>query len=413
MTSTGLARLSDMLREVLPTNAFWKARLAGCNTRVSTPEDLQQLPFVTKAELVADQAAHPPYGSNLTFPRSAYCRLHQTSGTTGRPLRWLDTPDSWRWILGCWETIYSDIGIREEDVFAFPFSFGPFLGFWAAFEGACRLGRLSLAGGGLSTEARLAMIAENSATVVCCTPTYALRLAETAERLGLDLASGGVRTIVVAGEPGGNVPPVRERIERAWGARVFDHWGMTELGPLAIEPEGERGGLRMLDSACLSEVIDPASGQPAAAGALGELVVTNLGRVGQPLIRYRTGDLVRARERGDDCVFLDGGVLGRTDDMFIVRGNNVFPSSIEAVVREFPEVVEFRMTLREERSMPHLELEIEAREDFVAGMEELAERVRQRVKDRLNFQPEVTAAPPGSLPRYELKGRRFRRAAPP
>ena len=251
------------------------------------------------------------------------------------------------------------------------------------------------------------MIEENSATVICCTPTYALRLAEVAAAMGMGLVQGTVRAIVVAGEPGGNVPAIRNRIEAAWGATVFDHWGMTEVGPLAIEPLNGRGGLQMLPGKCLAEVIDPATGQPQTPGELGELVVTNLGRWGGPVIRYRTGDLVRERPGSLPLSpYLDGGVLGRTDDMFIVRGNNVFPTSVEAVLREFDDVVEYRMTLRRQRAMPHLVIEMEPRVECadVAG---LCERIHRRVKDRLNFQPEIVAVTVGSLPRFELKGRRF------
>ncbi len=154
------------------------------------------------------------------------------------------------------------MGVRDDDVFAFPFSFGPFLGFWAAFEGAQKIGRLCLAGGGLSSEARLRMMDDNSATIICCTPTYALRLADAAAAMGMNLAASSVRAIVVAGEPGGNVPAIRDRIESAWGATVFDHWGMTEVGPLAMEPATNRGGLQMLPEKCLAEVIDPATGLP-------------------------------------------------------------------------------------------------------------------------------------------------------
>jgi phenylacetate-CoA ligase len=339
-------------------------------------------------------------------------RLHQTSGTTGRPLRWLDTADSWRWVLDCWEQIYRWMDVLADDVFAFPFSFGPFLGFWAAFEGACRLGRLSLAGGGLSSEGRLRLIVDNGATILCCTPTYALRLAEAADGLGLDLPRSSVRAIVVAGEPGGSVPQIRKRIEAAWGARVIDHWGMTEIGPLGIEPALHPGGLLTLGRECLAEIVDPATGAAVPPGAQGELVITNLGRWGQPVIRYRTGDLVQAAPApGFDAqggVYLLGGVQGRVDDMFIVRGNNVFPSAVEAVLREFDDVAEYRLTLRTLREMPQLVIDLEPAPQLNSGQQtDLVDRVHLRIKERLNFLPEVRAVPSGSLPRFELKGRRF------
>jgi phenylacetate-CoA ligase len=213
------ARLAALVGEVLPHNRFWqnKFALSGISAAdIGNLADLQKLPLTTKAELLADQAAHPPYGSNLTFEVQAYSRLHQTSGTTGTPLRWLDTPQSWDWILQTWGQLFGIMGLRKDDRLLFPFSFGPFLGFWAGFEGANRLGNLCIAAGGMSSQARLNLLRENQATVVCCTPTYALRLAVVAAEQSVDLSRSGVRAILVAGEPGGNIPATRRRIEAAW-----------------------------------------------------------------------------------------------------------------------------------------------------------------------------------------------------
>src|SRR5262249_11548915 len=245
--------LADLLREVVPANPFYARKLAGIDL---DPAALHQLPFTTKAELVADQAAHPPYGSNLTYPLARYCRMHQSSGTsTGRPLRWLDTPESWDWLLGCWEMMFRIVGLRAEDRLFFPFSFGPFLGFWTAFDAATRLGYFSLPGGGLSSAARLRFLLQHQATVVFCTPTYALHLAEAAGGEGIDLAGSAVRAVIVAGEPGGSIPATRQRIEQAWGARVFDHSGMTEVGALAVECPENPAGLHPLETDYIPEVI--------------------------------------------------------------------------------------------------------------------------------------------------------------
>jgi phenylacetate-CoA ligase len=314
--------------------------------------------------------------------------------------------------MECWAQIYRIIELRPDDVLAFPFSFGPFIGFWAAFEGATRLGNLCLAAGGMSSQARLKLFEENGATVVCCTPTYALRLAEVARQEGMNLAGGPVRAVIVAGEPGGSIPAVRKRIEAAWGARVFDHWGMTELGSLGIECVANPGGLHILETECIAEIVDPETLEPVAPGALGELIVTNLGRLGSPLIRYRTGDLVKVATRpcrcGRNLLRLEGGILGRCDDMVNIRGNNVFPTSIEAILRDFDEVVEFRITVETRRAMQHLKLEIEPTPS--AAADDLLDRIGRTIKDRLNFQAEVIVVTPGELPRFELKGRRFVRS---
>ncbi len=409
-------RLRTLLTEILPRSAFYARKLAGiAPDTIRSPADLARLPFTTKAELLADQQAHPPYGSNLTAPLEQYCRLHQTSGTTGRPLRWLDTLDSWEWALGCWKMIYQIVGVAPADRLFFPFSFGPFYGFWTGFEAAGRLGCLCLPGGGMSSLARLRFLLDNRATVVLCTPTYALRLAETARAEGIDLAGSDVHSLIVAGEPGGSIPATRARIEEAWGARVFDHSGLTEVGPLGIECRENPGGLHILEAECVAEVIDPRTTEPVPPGRPGELVLTNLGRGASPVIRYRTGDLVRGDERPCPCgrpfLRLGGGILGRTDDMIHVRGNNVYPAALEAVVRRFAEVAEFRVEVDQNGPLAALRVEIEPVRAEAGPA--LVERVERAIRDELLFRAEVTAVAPGSLPRYEMKAQRFVRRSIP
>ncbi|MFN0052998.1 MAG: phenylacetate--CoA ligase family protein [Planctomycetales bacterium] len=411
-------RFRELLAEVVPRNQFWQAKLAQGGVAPSsfqTLADLSRFPFTTREEILADQQLHPPYGSNLTYPVADYSRLHQTSGTSGMPMRWLDTPASWTRILESWEQLFGLIGLRKVDRLFFAFSFGPFLGFWAGFEGAHRLGSLCIPGGGMSSLARLKLLLDNQATILCCTPTYALRLAEVAGEHGIDLASSAVRAILVAGEPGGNVPATRRRIEAAWGGRVIDHWGMTELGPLAIEPEERPGGLAVLESECIAEIIDSQSLQPVPSGEEGELVITNLGRWGSPLIRYRTGDRVRATPAGSPTsipqapfLFLEGGILGRTDDMLTIRGNNVYPAALEDAIRAFPEVAEFRIELRTVKAMQHLRIELEPTAEVTETEgKRLAAAVLETVQQRWHFQPEVCLVAPGALPRFEMKARRF------
>jgi phenylacetate-CoA ligase len=409
-------RLRALVAEIVPANRFWANRFAAAGLAagdIRQPADLQKLPFVTKAELVADQQAFPPYGSNLTYPVGRYIRLHQTSGTTGAPLRWLDTPQSWAAMMESWSQIFRMVGLRPEDRLCFPFSFGPFLGFWAAFEGANRLGNLCLAAGGMSSQARLRLIADNQATFVCCTPTYAVRLVEEAAAAGLDLGQSSVRGLIVAGEPGGNLPTLRARMEAGWGARVFDHWGMTELGPLATECLADPGNLAVLETECIAEIIDPQTGRPVSPGDPGELVITNLGRAGSPLLRYRTGDIVQAdlspSPGGYELLRLKGGILSRSDDMLTIRGNNIYPSALEELLRQFPAVAEYRIQVRSVKAMQHIHIEVEptSATDTAGETPALLEKIAHTVKDRLNFQVDVTAAACGSLPRFEMKGKRL------
>lgn len=411
-----IAKLRALLEALVPANSFWTEKLRDAKVdpgSIQSIHDLNRLPFTNKVELATDQEAFPPYGRNLTFGPTDYARLHQTSGTmTGQPLRWLDTPTSWKWMLDCWTTIYRWMKLRPDDRLCFPFSFGPFLGFWAGFEGALRQGNMCLAAGGMSSEARLKLILDNRITLLGCTPTYALRLAEVAAAQGIDLPSSAVRGILVAGEPGGSIPSVRSRIEQAWGARVFDHWGMTEIGPLASECDDDPGNLTVIETECIAEIIDPDTGQPTAVGSPGELVITNLGRVGSPVIRYRTGDLVMAdpapHSSGRTLLRLKGGILGRTDDMLIVRGNNVFPSSIEAIIREFPEIVEFRIVVSRHREMNHIRIDIELQPHLdEPSRVDLADRLSKAIKQRLQFHAEILVVASESLPRFEMKAKRL------
>lgn len=407
--------LRRLLAAVLPANPFYRQKFvaAGFDGTFRDLEDFfARCPFTAKSELVADQEAHPPYGSNLTYPLTAYTRCHQTSGTSGFPLRWLDTPESWDWLLQGWMEVYRAAGVGVGDRVLFAFSFGPFIGFWMAFEAAERLGCLCLAGGGFSSTARLRLLLDHQITVLCCTPTYALHLAQTAARERIELGCLPLRCIVVAGEPGGSIPATRRRLEMLWPtARVFDHHGMTEVGPVTYECPAQPGTLHLLESAYLAEIRQTSSPEPTAPGTQGELVLTTLGRLGSPLIRYRTGDLVRAVPSrpcacGRSAMALAGGILGRADDMVIIRGVNLYPSAVEEVLRGFVEVVEYRVHVMAGEALTRVKVEIEPAEPVLRPAD-LAQRIEKTLADVFALRIPVAAVPLGSLPRFELKARRW------
>jgi phenylacetate-CoA ligase len=407
-------QLTALLGEILPQNPFYQQKLSQTGLTsgdIAALADVARLPFTTKDEIIADQDSYPPYGHMLTYPAVRYCRMHQTSGTSGKPLRWLDTRESWNQVLARWEQLYEIAGVSTTDRFFFAFSFGPFIGFWSAFEAANRLGYFSLPGGGMSSGARLRFLLDNQITIVLCTPTYALRLAEVAEEEGIDLASSPVRTLIVAGEPGGSVATTRARIEKEWGACVFDHCGMTEIGPLGIECPENPAGLHLLENTCVVEVINPATGLPVEHGKIGELVLTNLERWGSPLLRYRTGDLVKVDPGPCPCgrvfVRLEGGILGRTDEMIHIRGNNFYPSALELLISRFAEIAEYQIEIDESGTLPAVRIELEPMKTFTEGS--LAQRVARAVHEEFLFRADVKTVSPGSLPRFEMKARRVRR----
>jgi len=405
-----LNRLRLMVQAILPANEFYRRKFSVQRFIDGlTLEGLKSLPFTTKNELVENQALYPPFGTDLTFPLERYIRTHQTSGTTGKPMYWLDTEESWNWWADCWQVIFEAAGVRAEDRIYFAFSFGPFIGFWAGWEGARKLGAMAVSGGGQSTSQRLKAIIDYGATVLVCTPTYALHLASEARKAGMDLAKeSAIRIAIHAGEPGASIPSTRQRIEDSWGARCFDHPGATEVGAFAFECQSR--SVHLNENEFLAEILDPNTGEGVGEGEQGELVITNLGRIGSPVIRYKTGDLVQPNYQPCPCgrpfLRLQGGVLGRVDDMVIVRGVNVFPSAIENILREIPEIEEFRVEIFEKEEMLEIKLLLEPRADegTVIG---LAKKASQRVRECIGFRPHVELVKPGTLPRFELKAKRF------
>ena len=377
----------------------------GCSPEPSSPRDFAtRFPFTTKAELVADQATYPPYGTNLSEPLARYTRCHQTSGTTGAPMRWLDTPESWSAMVDDWVSVLRAAEVQPGDRVFFAFSFGPFLGFWLAFEAAQRLGCLGIAGGGMSSSVRARVLLENQCTVLCCTPTYALHLGGLLRSEHPELTALPVRTILVAGEPGGSLPSTRQHIESVWlGARVFDHHGMTEVGPVTHETPGRPGSLVVMEDSFYAEILDPVTGQTVPEGQSGELVLTTLRRTASPLIRYRTGDRVIGRRDLSlgNALVLEGGILGRVDDMVILRGVNVYPTAIEELVRSVPAIGEYRVTHDTRQAMAELAIEIES-SDATA-----AEVLERRLQASLAVRVPVTRVPEGTLPRSELKAKRW------
>ena len=396
-----LQQFNQLLADILPINGFYAKKFQQTPNQLESLDQLEDFPITTKDELVPTSPSER-MGRNHTFAPEAYVRYHQTSGSRGRPMAVLDTAGDWQWWIRCWQYVLDAAGVDSSDRALLAFSFGPFIGFWSAFDALASRGVLTIPGGGMNTRARIELIENCHATCLLCTPTYALHMAETARELGVPLAEFSINKLIVAGEPGGSVPAMRQRIESAWNAKVIDHSGATEVGAWGYG-DARGGGLRVIESEFIAEFLSVESGEPAGEGELSHLVLTSLGRAGSPVIRYRTGDLVRPRfttTGGDRFVFLEGGVLGRADDMMIVRGVNIFPSSIDQILQSFPEVANYRMTARKRGEMDELVVEVE---------DHLSEpsRIAKELQLQLGLKIETQLAPPMSLPRSEGKGNRF------
>jgi phenylacetate-CoA ligase len=399
VTATREDSTGELLELVLERNPFQRARVAGLDARPS----LAELQPLQKDELVRDQQRNPPFGTNLTYPLESYTQLHQTSGTTGPPLRVLDTAEDWAW----WRRLFADTldvtGVSPGDRVALAFSFGPHVQFWAAIEGLKEVGAMAIPLGGMTSAQRLRTIAEVGATALMCTPTYALRLFEVAMEERLEHALEPVERVICTGEPGASLPAVRLRIEEGFGARCYDHAGLTEAGPFGY-PCTAGGGLHVYDDDFVCEILD-ADLRPVEPGDRGELVLTPLRRTGFPVLRYRTGDVVvRAEDpcpAGHDDRWLPGGIVGRTDDMVVIRGMNVYPSSIEEAVRGVRGAGEFRITFySDRRGMDEVKLEVE----LPGGPE--ARELQELMRQQLGLRVRVVPVAHGVLPRSEGKARR-------
>jgi phenylacetate-CoA ligase len=391
------ARLAELLAAVLDGNAFQRERIGDAR-------ELAELPLCTKEDLLADQAAHPPFGTNLTYPLDRYTHLHQTSGSTGATLRVLDTAADWAWWGRQLGRVLTASGVGAGDRVALAYSFGPYVQFWASYEGAQAAGALVIPLGGMDSVQRLETMREYGATALLCTPSYALHLARVALDKDYGDALYGVERVVCTGEPGASMPAVRDQIEARWGARCLDHAGASEVGSFAY-PCATDGGLHLFEDEFICEILDPVTGAPVPDGAAGELVMTALARTGFPVIRYRTGDMIERSAKpcpaGHAGMWLPQGILGRADDMVVIRGMNVFPSAIEEILRRSSGVGEFSITFYND---PHAMDEVKVEAELAQPRE--ARDIQDRLRQRLGLRVRIVPVQPGILPTYAGKARR-------
>lgn len=409
-----LQALNSLLAEILPRNPFYAAKLKHLlpfRPFGDLKTALREIPFTTKEELQKDHLRQPPHGTHLSYPMGDYIRSHQTSGSFGEPMVWLDRAADWEWVVENWKCVLKRAGVRRSDVVYFAFSFGPFLGFWAGFDAACALGCLCIPGGGLDSVARLHQMSRSRASVLCCTPTYALRLGDTLKEMPRPRPPLIIQKLLLAGEPGASIPQIRSLLEKRWpGVAIVDHHGMTEVGAVTVSSTKVPLVLQVLEKSYIAEVID-SSAAPVGKGGEGELVLTTLGRPGNPLLRYRTGDLVRPLARdtkryGSADLPLEGGILGRIDDMLVVRGINFYPSAVDRIILGHSSVREYRLRIHENRRMLKLDLTVE----FIPVCRDpmrAKNRLMEKLQKAFPLKFDCRVVKPGHLSRFEMKARRW------
>jgi phenylacetate-CoA ligase len=390
--------------------------------QLKTLDDLRRIPYMTREEWMESISSTPLFGNLAATDQTNAIRYHLTSGTSGRtPIRVLDGIKDWEWIAEMWCYGFWGFGGRPEDVVYFAFGYGSFVGFWGAHYCCEKIGALVIPGGAQTTEGRVKQIVEMGVTTVCSTPTYALRLWQAANEMGINLATDSkVNKVILSGEPAGSIPAVKRQLEEAWGAKCGDTAGMTELGTIMIfECSHQPGGTHIIEDHYIEEVINPDTLEPVGYGELGERVVTSFGRGFIPVLRYRTKDMVlKVPASTCDCGrtgdIYDGGIRGRWDDMKLIRGTNVYPRAVEAIVREHDSIDEFQIYIwRKDEIRDEITVRLELKPGREAQWPELETALAHELAEaHENLRFNVELVEPGTLPRFELKAKRLVDARP-
>ena len=379
-------------------------------------DDVRHVPTVEKSMMRDIQRKDPfPYGDALCVPLEEVVEFRQTSGTTGQPVYQPDTWQDWEWWAECWSFILWAQGYRPSDRIFIPFGYNIFVAFWAGHYAAEKIGAEVVPGGVLDTQARILKIQELKCTAMMATPTYVLGMADTAKtKMGIDPASLAINKITCAGEPGASIPTTKRRMEEAWGAKVYDHAGATEIGAWSYECAAQAGGLHVNEALFLVEIQDPETGQYIEEpGRRGKMIITALDRMAQPCVRFDSKDIIEWDPEPCPCGrtfrLIKGGVIGRADDITKVKGVLLSPSAIEEAVRGVAGLGdEFEVVVDKVGDIDRITLKIE----IVKGREGDRKQIEARLKDELRLKTNLGYVLEfhdyGTLPRYDVKAKRFK-----
>ncbi len=408
-------KLKAIVRHAWKHSPFYRRKFEEANLtpdKIRSREDISRLPFITKEDLRKSQEAHPPWGDILTIKPEECQRVHLTSGTTGKPLKILDTVEDWSKFCHIYARNLYAYGIRKTDMVMPAFSFGPWIGFWAGYYACQEIGCLLFASGGMKTEQRVDALLTYPITVLGCTPSYALHLADLASKSGINLSQQAkIRISWHTGEAGAAIPGVKKKIEEAYGCKCFDFLGSTEIGPWGFNCEFQSGLTHVNEDWAYPEVLDLVTDEPVGPGQRGELVLTNLERKANPFLRYRSRDIVQVADRKCPCgrtlFALEGSVLGRLDDMKKVRGIIVYPSKIEEIVRGFKEVEEFQAVFKRIHDLDEVLIKIDPVPELDRGAyASLQEKMGKALQIGLGIRTLVEILKCGSLPKWDHKAKR-------
>jgi phenylacetate-CoA ligase len=381
---------------------------------IKTFDDIRKVPKIEKSMLRGAQGKDPfPYGDMLAVPLDQVTDYRQTSGTTGQPVYQADTWQDWEgstetYCYGMWAQ-----GYRPGDRLFVPFGYNIFIAFWAYHYAGEKIGCEVIPGGVLDTSARILKMQELKATAMGATPTYILGMADTARKMGIDPPKDlFIRKITVAGEPGGSIPATRKRMEDAWGAKVFDQVGSTEIGHWGWECS-HQAGLHVNEGLFLVEIEDIETGKPIEKpGQRGKMVATNLNRMAQPCIRFDVKDIIQWHPDQCDCGRtyrrLEGGVLGRADDITKVKGVLFSPGAVEEVVRSIPQLGdEYQLVVTKKGDIDDITLKAEIKPEYKKDEAAIKAKLTDQLRLITNLGYNIEFHEYGSLPRSQAKSRRF------
>ena len=378
-------------------------------------EDIRHVPTVEKAMMRDIQLKDPfPYGDALCVPLEEVTEFRQTSGTTGQPVYQPDTWQDWEWWSECWSYILWAQGYRAKDRVFIPFGYNIFVAFWAGHYAAEKMGCEVVPGGVLDTKARILKIQELKATAMMGTPTYILGMAETAGKMNIDPSKMTINKITCAGEPGASIPSTKKRMEDAWGAKVFDHAGATEIGAWSYECRHQPGGMHVNEGLFLVEIEDIETGELIIEpGRRGKMIITALDRQAQPCIRFDSKDVIEWDSGPCQCgrIFrlIKGGVVGRADDIIKVKGVLLAPSAIEEVVRGIDGLSdEYEVVVDKVGDVDKILLKIELLPDALDQRRLLESQLIDQLRLKTNLRYNLEFCNYGTLPRYEIKAKRFK-----
>jgi phenylacetate-CoA ligase len=383
---------------------------------IRTFDDIKRVPKVEKSMMRPIQRKDPfPYGDALCVPLEEVTIFRQTSGTTGQPVYQPDTWADWEWWSESWSYILYSQGYRRTDRVFLPFGYNIFVAFWAAHYAAEKVGCEVVPGGVLDTEARILKMQELRVNAFMATPTYVLGIADTARnKMDIDPRSLGIKKITCAGEPGASIPATKKRMEEAWGAKVYDHAGATEIGAWGYECDEQPGGLHVNEGLFLVEIEDVDTGEIITEpGKRGKMIITALDRIAQPCVRFDSKDLIEWADFTCACGrtyrIAKGGVVGRADDITKVKGVLLAPSAIEEVVRSFKELSdEFEVIVTKKGDIDDIALKIEIKTEYEGGKEGILARLKDQLRVNTNLGYKIEVHPFGTLPRYDVKAKRFK-----